>query len=662
MTLSQTLQSALQFHQSGNLQQAELLYRQILQSNPLHFDALHLLGVIALQLGRHELAIEQIRTALRARPNHAEAHNNLGSALAAIGQLPEAVACFRQAVLLKPDNAEAHNNLGNALRQQGKPAEAMASLQQALRLRPDHAEALTNLGIACHDLGRFDEAVEHYQRAVRLKPDFATAHNNLALALREQGKLEEAISHYRQALRLKPDFADACCNLGNVLRDQRKLEEAISHFRQALLLKPDHADACNSLGNALQDQGKLAEAIDCHQRALSIQPGFPKAHCSLGWALQQLGDFAGAEQAFRAVLRDHPRNADALGRLAFLLSGRLPAADRSLLEECLVDANLRDADRSKLLFSLAQVCDARGEYEQAAAQLRRANALTLDGRCRRGQGYDLDIYARFIENLMAAFTPAFFDQVRGFGLDTERPVFIVGLPRSGTTLTEQILAAHSQVYGAGELSLAAADFLSLVEQPTQPGSFAALSGLQLDSVRVLAQRHLDQLGQLNCTAARVVDKMPDNYAHLGLLATLFPKAKFIHCRRDLRDVAVSCWMTELTNVRWSNDPDHIVARFRDYRRLMAHWRSALPVSMLEFNYEETVTDLPGAARRLVEWCGLDWEPACLTFHESIRPIRSSSVMQARQPIYTRSVGRWRNYERELGALFAALEPLLEEGC
>jgi hypothetical protein len=375
---------------------------------------------------------------------------------------------------------------------------------------------------------------------------------------------------------------------------------------------------------------------------------------------QQLGDFAGAEQADRAVLRDHPRNAEALGQLANLLSGKLPAADRAVVEQCLADPDLNDADRSGLLFGLAQGCDARGEFEQAAAQLREANGLTLDLYRKKGQGYDLNEHARFIEHLMAAFTPAFFERVRGFGLGTERPVFIVGLPRSGTTLTEQILAAHSQIYGAGELLLARDDFKHLVTQPTEQSIFTALAGLQRETARLLAQRHLDQLGALNRTAARVVDKTPDNYLFLGLLSALFPRAKFIHCRRDLRDVAVSCWMTRFTFFRWTNDPEHIVARFREYQRLMEHWRTVLPVSLLEIDYEETVTDLPSVARRLVEWCGLDWEPACLTFHEGKRPVRTASVIQVRQPVYTRSLGRWRNYERELGSLFAALAPLLEK--
>ena len=355
----------------------------------------------------------------------------------------------------------------------------------------------------------------------------------------------------------------------------------------------------------------------------------------------------------------NPRHPNALWQLAGLLGGKLTEPERVLLERRLAEPDLNDADRAKLLFGLAQVCDAKGEYDQAAALLRQANALMLTLNRQKGQQYDLDDNARLVEHLIAGFTPAFFERMRGFGLETERPVFIVGLPRSGTTLTEQILAAHSQVYGAGELRLAREDFLALGTQPTDESAFASLPGLPADACRRLAQRHLDQLAALNRTADRVVDKMPDNYMYLGLLAALFPRAKFIHCRRDLRDVAVSCWMTHFERLCWANDLGHIVARFREYQRLMEHWRTVLPVPMLEVHYEETVADLPGVARRLVEWCGLDWEPACLAFHKSKTPVRTASVIQVRQPVYTRSVGRWRNYQRDLGELFAALTPLQE---
>jgi tetratricopeptide (TPR) repeat protein len=592
-SVSQSFSQAVQHHQGGNLRQAELLYRQILQIDPRHFDALHLLGLIAHQVGKNDLAVDYIRQAIRLHPVYARALSNLGNALRVQGKLEEAIASHEQALRLNPNSAEAHNNLGNVLRDQGKLREATTSFRMALRINPNLAEALNNLASALAEQENFDEAITYYKQALRVRPNYSEAHNNLGNALRDHGKdhgkIDEAIASYQQALRLKPDYADAHSNLGLALSELGRLDEAIASFREATRLQPKHAVA--------------------------------------------------------------------LGHLANLLRGKLPDADRELIENRLAEADLNDSDRAKLLCGLAEVYDARGEYPQAAALLRRTSTRFEPQSPQKGQFYHLDESPRFAEKLMTAFTPAFFERVRGFGAETERPVFIVGLPRSGTTLTEQILAAHSQVYGAGELLVARKDFLALGAEPTDESVFAALSELPGDAIHRVAQRHLEQLEAMNRTAARVVDKMPNNYCYMGLLAALFPKAKFIHCRRDLRDVAVSCWMTPF--VRWSKDPERIVARFRDYQRLMEHWRSVLPVSILEMRYEETVADLPGMARRLVEWCGLDWEPACLNFHEGSRPVRTPSRIQVREPIYTRSVGRWRHYEHELTELFAALKPLVE---
>jgi len=306
-----------------------------------------------------------------------------------------------------------------------------------------------------------------------------------------------------------------------------------------------------------------------------------------------------------------------------------------------------------LHFGLAQALDARGEYAEAAEHLARANALQKSEWRKRGREYDARAYEFLVKRMIEVCTPDFFQRVRGFGLESQLPVFVLGLPRSGTTLIEQVLASHSQVFGAGEIALASGSMAALGGQGAN-----VIEGLrQLDrpTARRLAARHLARLRALNGTALRVVDKTPDNYFYLGLLTSLFPRATIIHCRRELRDVAVSCWMTQFKEIRWTNDQEQMASHFHAYQRMMEHWRKVLPAPLLEVDYEETVADLEGVARKLVAWCGLAWEPGCLEFHRTKRPVRTSSAAQVRQPVYRTSVGRWKHYEQALASLFARLE-------
>jgi tetratricopeptide (TPR) repeat protein len=655
----------------GRLDRAAACARSALRLQPDHPDAANNLGTVLLQQGQAEAAAEHFRAALRARPGFALACNNLGNALRLLGDLDAALAHFRRAVELDPNLAAARTNLGQLLSEQRQLHEALEHCRAAVRLRPAFAEAHSNLGNVLRDLGRLDEAKASYAEALRLNPGVAMFYNNMGQALQEEGRLDEALAWYAQGLRRCPNLARLHCNLASLLGEREQHAEAAARYELALRLDPNYAESHNGLGWVLHELGRHEEAQERYQAALRLKPGLSPAHCNLGTVRQELSDFAGAERCFREALRHDPRHVGAWAQLATMLRGGLPEDDLATLRRLLADPDLPGAGRAPLHFGLAEVLDARKEYAEAAEHLRLANALALAEWRKRGQGYDPAAHATFVDRLLTAFTPAFFERVRGFGVDSERPVFIVGLPRSGTTLTEQVLAGHSQVFGAGELALGRADFQALADHrgvgfqpatsarqdsslPREAGAFENLPRLDADAARRIVREHLERLRALNEPAKRVADKMPDNYLHLGLLAALFPKAKFIHCRRDLRDVAVSCWMTNFQHIRWASDPVHIASRFAEYRRLMDHWRSVLPVPLLEVDYEETVADLEGVAQRLVAWCGLDWEPACLAFHEGKGPVRTASVAQVRQPIYTRSVARWRHYEPALGALFEKL--------
>ena len=347
-----------------------------------------------------------------------------------------------------------------------------------------------------------------------------------------------------------------------------------------------------------------------------------------------------------------------MARRAVLVRGRLPDADRLRFH---LYTPVGPLLRMNCLFALAQVADARGDHAEAAACLGPANALAQQQRRSCGQFYDPDEHTRDVDRLIAGFTPALFARLGDVGDERALPVFVFGMPRSGTTLVEQVLASHSLVHGAGELPLARRAMDSLPSVTPRPENLeASLLALDAAGVRQLARAYSDGVQSLlarqrsGADPARVVDKLPDNYLYLGLIALMFPRATLIHVRRDLRDVAVSCWMTHFRSIRWADDPEHLARRCQDYRRLMEHWRAVLPRTIHEVGYEQMVNDFEPEAGRLVAACGLNWEPACLQFHRTVRTIRTASVTQVRQPIYRKSLARWKAYEPHLASLFEQL--------
>ncbi len=616
------LSEAMQQHRNGELERAARSYDAALAEDPDRPDALHLRGLVALQQGDARRAAALIGRAVAVRPDVADYHAGLGETYWALKQGDRAVTCYRESLRLQPDNPEALCNLGSTLLGQGDVDGAIGCLRDALRITPDLAAAHNNLGQAFQLKGDTTATLSHFRAAVRLDPTAAEVHSNLGLILLERGEPEEALGHCREAIRLRPNFLTARINLGNVL----------------------------------QVLGRLDEAEECFRELIRLGPNSAAAHAGLAGVLEELGDSEGSLKSLREALRHDPRHAGALARLATRLREELSAADQAAIERLTAEPGLPAAGRWAMLFGLAHVFDARAEFARAADSAAGANAMQLADFRRRGRAYDPTEHKLFVDRLLEAFTPEFFERVRGWGLETERPVFVVGMPRSGTTLVEQILASHRRVFGAGELQLARNAFRALPELTGRGGlPHECVEQLDREALGYLAREHLQRLAARDASADRVVDKMPENTLHLGLMAALFPRAKFIHCRRDLRDVALSCWMTNFDRLRWACDQHHIASRATQYNRVMDHWRRVLPVPIFEVEYESIVAGLETVSRELVDWCGLEWDPACLEFHKTRRAVRTASAAQVRRPIYSNSIGRWKNYERALAGLFAELE-------
>jgi len=682
--------------QTGRQAVAVDLLRQAIALRPGFAEAYNNLGNALQAQGQVEQAVAAFRQALVLKPNFPDAYYNLGNGLKDQGQLEQAIAAYRQAIALKPTYAQAHSNLGAALQATGQTDQAIAACRTAIALNPSHPSAHNNLGLALTSKGQLDQAIAACRRAIALQANFSGAYNNLGVALKKKGQREEAIVAYRQAIVLQPKYAEAYGNLGNALQEQGLWEQALAAYRQAIALKPNYAEAYNNLGSALQAQGHLEQAIAAYQQAIRVDPNYAEAYGNLGtayledghedWAEKQYrlaiqinpklataynslgamvaeaGDFPEAERCYRQAIALAGNDAISHANLARLLGRQLPDKDLAAMQSLLADPDKQVPTPACLHFALAYVLDARAVYGEAAEHLRLANALAKAEAERKGKGYDVAAHTQFITEMIQICSAEFFQRVQGLGLATQRPVFVIGLPRSGTTLVEQILAGHSQVFGAGELSLGSDDFDALAEAPApatnlhaaREAAFQTLRRIDGPTIQRIAGQHLLRLEKRNSTAMRIVDKMPENYLYLGLLIALFPQARFIHCRRDLRDIAVSCWMTEFAKIPWSHDLEHITSRFEQYRRLMQHWCTVLPGRWLDCDYEQTVADVPAMAHRLLDWCGLEWEPACVDFHLVKRPVRTASTTQVRQPIFSRSVGRWEHYRKTLAPVLARL--------
>jgi tetratricopeptide (TPR) repeat protein len=613
--------TAIAHHRAGRLDEAEAIYRDVLKQAPKEPDALNLLGVLLQDRGRPARAVQLISQALRARRNFPEALTNLARAQRAAGDADGAVDSARRAIALAPDLVEAHVQLGRALLDLEDNAGAAEACRRAVALAPTTLDAWVNLGAALLALRDDSGAAQAYQIAHTLQPDRAQTLTDFAVALGRMERYDEALQCHERAIALDPADPRAHALHATTLTFAQDIAGSVVACRRALALVPTGADVWLLLGNNLAALGQFDETITCYRRVLALDP-----------------DSAEAKRAMVAV----GAHID-------------DAAEHAWLDEILANDALPPPQRISAAFALGELLDKAGDYDAAFERMVVANRLARQERAAEGRAFDRDATRRQVDGLVTHFTPATFQRTRGWGIQSELPVFIVGMPRSGTTLTEQIVASHPRVFGTGERK----DIGRIARILGADGPARDPLVWDREVVSREADAHLARLQARGGRAARVTDKMPDNILWLGLIAVLFPGARVVFCRRDLRDVGLSCYFQNFTDgMAWSNDLEDCAVRAREIERLTRHWRAALPLRMLEVQYENLVSDLEGESRRLIDFLGLPWDPTCLAFHETDRPIMTASVWQVRQPLYASSVGRWRHYRRHLGPLLPGLEGLL----
>jgi tetratricopeptide (TPR) repeat protein len=448
-----------------------------------------------------------------------------------------------------------------------------------------------------------------------IKDDVPFFHNNLGNALMDQGHPEDAVMCYKRAIALKPDYAEAYSNLGTVLTSQDKFDDAVAFYKRAIALKPDYAEAYSNLGLAFHSKGRFDDALAQYGQAIAINPDYAEAH----FYRAQIKTFCSGDSDMKA-LEDLAAASD-----------RIPAGKRPYIH-----------------FAFAKALEDTGEYARAFEQMLKGNTLK-----RRQINYDETGALERFRRIAKVFDAKILDRFQGAGDPSSIPIFVIGMPRSGSTLIEQILASHPQVHGAGELQ----DLETVLKRARPNSQFdkypECISSLGADTMQGLGQAYLAHLPRTD--KIRIIDKTPNNFANIGLIRMILPNARIIHTMRDPADTCISCFSSLFTfGQGFSYNLEELGRYYRSYSELMVHWRSVLPPgAMLEVSYEDVVHDLEGQARRLIDYCGLPWDDRCLDFHKNKRQVKTASATQVRQPIYRTSLQRWRRYEDYIS-------PLLDE--
>jgi tetratricopeptide (TPR) repeat protein len=689
---------AEQKRRHGFLADADELVRRALAAEPGNAEAEHMLGIIAHQSGKLPEAIAHVRRASELQPGIALYFANLGEMCRLAGRTDEAIAAGRRALALEPGQAGALSNVGIALFEQGKFEDALDHYERAVALDPAFVQAHSNQGNALQRLKRFAEAETCYRRAIELSPAFADAWNNLGTCLRELKRSEDAESVYRKALELRPNDPETLDNLalalkdldlfdaadevlraaltieprsdkihlhhGTVLLDLHRTEEAAAAGERALALNPTNHDTINLMGRVAFERGKLEEALAHYRRALSLKPDLADAYNNMGNVLKELGSLAEAETAYLTALELDPKVAGVYVNLAD--SKKFAPGDQHLaaMEALAAQADgLSKTDRMQLDFALAKAYADLKDHGRSFEHLLRGAAAK-----RATIKYDeAETFALF-DRIAQVFTRELIAAKTGGGDPTRMPIFVIGMPRSGTTLVEQILASHPIVHGAGELQTFNDVVLEVRGPDGKPIAYPDfVPALDAGAMKAIGERYVTLVrnqihppargGGKRGGSERVTDKMPSNYYFAGLIHLALPNARIIHTMRDPVDTCVSCF-SKLFSAEQNHTYDlaELGRYYGRYEKLMAHWRRVLPEGrMLDVRYEDVVADLEGQARRIIAYCGLPWDDRCLAFHATDRPVRTASATQVRQPIYTSAIGRWKAYEDFLGPLLRELQ-------
>ncbi len=637
----------LVLHDMNQLKLAASSYEEAIKVEPNFAQAYNNMGVTLKELGQLDEARAKYEIAISLQPDYAVAHNNLGIIFAELTLTEKALGSYEKAIELQPNYAEAHNNVATLYAESGELTRALVCYEHASKCQPDNAEIKLNIGILLTRLGRQDEALETYESALLIKPDYAEAFYNKGDLLIQMERHDEAMACCRSALRIRPDYAAAMYSIGEIHRWAGQFNEALHHYQKAIETEPSFAEAHNNAGIALRHLKRWDEALVSYRQALTHKPDLAETHNNIGNLFTEIGSQDDALASYQAAIDLRPNFTEAHRLLSSYKKFRSRDKQYKLMEELLIDGHLSEEDTCNISFGLAKANDDLGEFEKAYNHYEIGNTLR-----KKLLGYDFSSDQKLFDQLRSAQNKIKNSQLGNGGLQSPispiSPIFIVGMPRSGTTLVEQIVSSHPEVTGAGELPF--------VERHGHNLAIGATASNE-ESLLACKQLYLDGLESVCEGAAFVTDKTPHNFLYLGLVAKILPEAKIIHVRRS---PAAVCWANytqyfSTNGLGYSYSLTDVVDYYRLYIGLMETWKSETSNVIYDLDYEMLVTNQEQETRWLLEKLGLAWDDRCLSPESNKRAVSTASNMQVRRKVYQGSSERWKAYapfleERYLGLL------------
>ena len=588
---------------------------RVMLAEPEFADARVDLARTYRRAGQLQLARAQVRRVLEAHPHHHRAWLAYGDVLVELEKYPDALVAFERARLTDPQRTRIEAATAALVADERRQPEEL--FREILREDPDHVAALCGLAALALSADRPTEAERLLRHALRQSAYVPLAYRGLGPALVRLGRLEEAEAAVRYLEKIEPDSPQTWVAIASVATRMLRQEEALDAYERAALLKPDEAGLRISVGHLQKTLGRRPQSEASYKAALELDPGRAEAW----WSLADLKNYVFSDAEIAAMQR-------------------------------LLSSDTRErSNEAQLQFALGKALEQREAYGQAFAHYAAGNALR-----RLDEPFDIEVFERRCARIRAFFGAGFFARHRGSGTASSAPIFIVGLPRSGSTLLEQILASHSQVEGTMELP----NILNMVAQfddlaagrDGYPETVGRASCAQLTA---LGRRYLEETAPLRSGRAHFTDKLPNNFSHIGLIHAILPGAILIDARRHPMDACFSTFKQHFAEGQtFSYDLTDLGRYYRCYLSVMDHWDAVLPGRVLRVQYEELVREPEAHIRRLLAHCGLTFEPACLNFHATRRAVRTASAEQVRQPLYSSGVGYWRHFERELEPLRRAL--------